>query len=203
MSKKYVLIVETATKFGSLALFSPNFVLLDKLTGDDSKKLSVDLIGMISQLLKQNKADLSEISTVIISNGPGSFTGLRVGFATVKGLAAGTGAKFQTVSILDALLEFDSLKLSNKYAFVSIGGGKIAYKTNLSKKPEILSATDFFSLNDADKNKLFITIKDNLDSLKLNEFLPEAKIAENVIDLMGLAAKKGKFDVNDVNYGIN
>lgn len=201
MSKKYVLIVETATKFGSLALFSADFDLVDKLIGDDSKKLSADLIGMISQLLHQNNADLSEISTIIVSNGPGSFTGLRVGFATVKGLTVGTGADFRTVSILDALLEFNSSELRQKYAFVSIGGGKIACKTNSSKTVEVIRASDLTS-QIIGENQL-VTIKDTYDLLGLHEFSFDIKIAEHIVELLAMAAKKGKFDVSDVNYGIN
>ncbi len=45
---------------------------------------------MIDTLLKSIDCDISSIDAFVISKGPGSFTGLRIGAATVKGLSQGT-----------------------------------------------------------------------------------------------------------------
>lgn len=47
-----------------------------------------NLIPMIERLLKKKKLSISDINTFLIGRGPGSFTGLRVGFATLKGFLA-------------------------------------------------------------------------------------------------------------------
>lgn len=57
-----------------------------KLTG--YARHAENLLPMIDQLLKKEKIKIQDIDAFLIGRGPGSFTGLRVGFATLKGLIA-------------------------------------------------------------------------------------------------------------------
>lgn len=61
------------------------------------------LLPLISDALKMSDTTLSEISTIAITVGPGSYTGIRVGVATVRGLLAGKNAKVVSVRTFELL----------------------------------------------------------------------------------------------------
>ncbi len=82
-----ILSVETATRAGSVSL-SRGEELVAAFAGDAGLSHSNTLLSDIDKLLTGAKTDLSEIDLFAVATGPGSFTGLRIGIATVKGLAA-------------------------------------------------------------------------------------------------------------------
>jgi tRNA threonylcarbamoyladenosine biosynthesis protein TsaB len=61
------------------------------------------LLPAVAQVLEQAGVELADVEAFAISIGPGSFTGLRVGLATLKGLAFGTGRPAVAVPTLAAL----------------------------------------------------------------------------------------------------
>lgn len=61
------------------------------------------LLPMIDSALKNGEIDLKSIDYLACSVGPGSFTGIRIGVAAIKGLADGLGKKCIPVSTLEAL----------------------------------------------------------------------------------------------------
>ena len=85
--KPLILSVETATLSGSVTL-SRGEEIVAALTGDSGISHSNTLLNDIDKLLHETQVDLSEIDLFAVAIGPGSFTGLRIGIATVKGLAA-------------------------------------------------------------------------------------------------------------------
>jgi tRNA threonylcarbamoyladenosine biosynthesis protein TsaB len=82
-----ILSVETATLAGSVAL-SRGEEILAVFSGDSEVSHSNTLLNDIDKLLGETQTDLSAIDLFAVVTGPGSFTGLRIGIATVKGLAA-------------------------------------------------------------------------------------------------------------------
>lgn len=64
---------------------------------------SETLLPMVESVLKTAKLTTSDIDLFAVSNGPGSFTGVRIGCATVKGLAFGRDIPMIGVSTLEAL----------------------------------------------------------------------------------------------------
>ena len=97
-----VLSVDSSTEAASCAVMDENR-LLGEITFNYKKQHSVILMDIIDKLLNNVALDISEVEGFVISMGPGSFTGLRIGLATIKGLAQGTGKPFVGVSTLDAL----------------------------------------------------------------------------------------------------
>ena len=85
--KPLILSVETATLAGSVAL-SRGEERVAALVGDSGISHSNTLLHDVDKLLRETKMELSEIDLFAVATGPGSFTGLRIGIATVKGLAA-------------------------------------------------------------------------------------------------------------------
>ena len=73
------------------------FTVKNKMTHSET------LLPMLDSALKQFGAKISDIGLFAVSVGPGSFTGVRIGVATVKGLATPNNVPCAAVSTLDAL----------------------------------------------------------------------------------------------------
>jgi tRNA threonylcarbamoyladenosine biosynthesis protein TsaB len=75
------------------------------------------IVFMIEQVLGNINKQISDISSVAVSIGPGSFTGLRIGLSVAKGLCYAINKPLITVPTLDALAlkAFDICKLLSKY----------------------------------------------------------------------------------------
>ena len=82
-----ILAVETATLAGSIAIARGGEVIGSK-TGDPATSHSNTLLADVDKLLAETKTKLPVIDLFAVAAGPGSFTGLRIGIATVKALAA-------------------------------------------------------------------------------------------------------------------
>ncbi len=64
---------------------------------------SQELMPLIDSALKFALKDISDVSRILVANGPGSFTGVRIAMSTAKGLAHGLGIPVVTVPTLYAL----------------------------------------------------------------------------------------------------
>lgn len=67
------------------------------------KTHSQTLLPMLDEMVKTLEIDLNDIDYLACANGPGSFTGLRIGVATIKGLGLSIGKEIVDVSTLEAL----------------------------------------------------------------------------------------------------
>jgi tRNA threonylcarbamoyladenosine biosynthesis protein TsaB len=97
-----VLALDTSTRVGSCAL-ARDGVVLHELASDPSKSHAEHLPGDLMVLLEHASTGLDAIDVFAVTTGPGSFTGLRVGIATMQGLAFARGKPLIGVSALDAL----------------------------------------------------------------------------------------------------
>lgn len=95
----FVLSIETATSVCSVALHQNG-----KLLGCQSllveKSHSSHLIVMIEQVLKNCRVEMNQLQAVGVSKGPGSYTGLRIGVSTAKGLCYTLGIPLIGVNTL-------------------------------------------------------------------------------------------------------
>lgn len=101
-SQSLILAIETATRSGSVAVARGEQVLSARV-GDADVSHSTNLIEMIDSVLNEAKAQLSDVDFFAVAVGPGSFTGLRIGLATVKAFAAVTSRPIVGVSTLAAI----------------------------------------------------------------------------------------------------
>jgi tRNA threonylcarbamoyladenosine biosynthesis protein TsaB len=99
------LAVDTTAEFGSIALANESEVLEEVLL-HEPKGFSAALFGRIEALLGRQGVRLEEIDLFAGASGPGSFTGVRVGLAAMKGLAEVLGKPAAAVSNLEALAWF-------------------------------------------------------------------------------------------------
>lgn len=106
-----LLTIQTASPAGSLAL-SDGERLLAEINLDVRKTPTEWLLPMIEDLLAKADLGKGDLDAVAVVRGPGSFTGLRVGLATAKGLSLAAGCPLLGVSSLQCLamqLPFTSL----------------------------------------------------------------------------------------------
>ena len=99
-----VLGMETATALGSVAIVDEEEVVAEyalKVRGTHSERL----LPAIDALLKDSKLSFSDLNVIAVSIGPGSFTGLRIGISTAKGLALGSNKPVVGIPTLDALAD--------------------------------------------------------------------------------------------------
>ena len=97
-----VLSVDSSYSTATCALIKDDKILAE-INLNDKKQHSVILMHLIDSILKEYEIDINDIDAFIISRGPGSFTGLRIGMATLKGLAFASKKPLISVSTLDAL----------------------------------------------------------------------------------------------------
>lgn len=98
----YFLAVDTATNSGGIAL-ARNAELIGVLQVKRPLEYSERLLSQVEFLLGQFGLTLAEIDCFAAATGPGSFTGLRIGMATVKGFCQALGRPAAGVSTLEAL----------------------------------------------------------------------------------------------------
>jgi tRNA threonylcarbamoyladenosine biosynthesis protein TsaB len=79
-----ILAIDTSSVYGSIALYNDKLSYLN--FSDIKVTHSERLLPQIDAALKQNKLTPKELDAVCISNGPGSFTGLRIGLSTAKAI---------------------------------------------------------------------------------------------------------------------
>jgi tRNA threonylcarbamoyladenosine biosynthesis protein TsaB len=99
-----VLAVDTTTRAGSVALVEDDRVIVER-RGDPSRPYAERLPHDILLLLADHGRRSSDIDLFAVASGPGSFTGLRVGIATLQAFAFVHGRRIAAVSALDALAQ--------------------------------------------------------------------------------------------------
>jgi len=97
-----ILAVETSAKVASVAVLSDG-ILLGEYTVNNKMTHSETLMPMIDRLLSDLDITVSDIDLFAASVGPGSYTGLRIGVATVTGLASALDKKVIGIGTLEAL----------------------------------------------------------------------------------------------------
>ena len=102
MAGELILTLDTSTTARSVALCQGERLLAEILV-DSSANHSDQLLQHVQQLLTEQQCELAEIDAFAVTDGPGSFTGLRVGVAAAKGLARACHRPLFGVSTLHAL----------------------------------------------------------------------------------------------------
>ncbi|CAM3116878.1 tRNA (adenosine(37)-N6)-threonylcarbamoyltransferase complex dimerization subunit type 1 TsaB [Streptobacillus ratti] len=96
------LIITTSTKLASLSIYD-NGNMLGNINVNVKRTHSSYIIDQISSLLSWTGTKIENIQNVLVSIGPGSFTGVRIAISVVKGMFVGRDVKIYEVNELDAL----------------------------------------------------------------------------------------------------
>ena len=119
--------VDTSGRKGSIALCrgdNDSFEVL-QLTSLEGGTYSAELLPRIAEALQQNNLTKTDVDGFVVVSGPGSFTGLRVGLSTVKGLCEVLQKPLATVSMLEAMVLTHGRAGESAVALLDAGRGEI------------------------------------------------------------------------------
>jgi tRNA threonylcarbamoyladenosine biosynthesis protein TsaB len=108
----------------------------------EGRSYSATLVAAVGELLARAGAPLREIGAMVAVNGPGSFTGVRVGLSAVKGLGEGTQIPVAAVSRLEVLawkagVESSALDAHRGEVFLRVGGLGLEARELLAGRQEL------------------------------------------------------------------
>ncbi|GAA0733434.1 tRNA (adenosine(37)-N6)-threonylcarbamoyltransferase complex dimerization subunit type 1 TsaB [Clostridium oceanicum] len=186
-----ILSLDSSTESATCSILDENKVY-GEITFNYKKQHSTILMTQIDTLLKSMKSSISSIDGFVVSKGPGSFTGLRIGAATIKGLAQGTSKPFVSVSSLDSLAYnmaytsniicpiLDALRGNVYTALYKFEGTKLKKLTDYT----VISVEDLITLLKS-KNEPVTFIGDGVYKFKeeLSDKISNVKFAPNHLNL--------------------
>lgn len=109
-----ILNIETATTVCSVSLANDGrLIALKEQNGDYSHAENLTLF--IEDIFKQAGKKLNETDAIAVSKGPGSYTGLRIGVSSAKGLCCALNKPLISVNTLQAMALGISIKKNNEY----------------------------------------------------------------------------------------
>jgi tRNA threonylcarbamoyladenosine biosynthesis protein TsaB len=121
------LAIETSTKTAGIALLGDTEIIAEIFLNTGVHH-SVVLLPAIENIFKVTQTKAEQVDLFACASGPGSFTGIRIGISTIKGLALATGKPVVGVSTLEAL------------AFNVIGSSSVVCPMLDAKKKQIYAA---------------------------------------------------------------
>jgi tRNA threonylcarbamoyladenosine biosynthesis protein TsaB len=145
-----VLCIETATTNCSVAIFNGTECIAYKEDSSSGYSHNEQLHVFIQEVCRQAGVELSTLSAIAVSKGPGSYTGLRIGVSAAKGLCYALSIPLiaiETLSILaessqkktDFIIPMIDARRMEVYSCVLSGGGHVVD----AAKAEILSPTSY------------------------------------------------------------
>ncbi len=102
MAELRFLILETSGRIGQVGVASDGNLLAFRRL-DEARRHARDLAPAVAELLSQQHWQPCDIHAVIVSQGPGSYTGLRVGIMSAKAFAYATGCALLAVETFSAI----------------------------------------------------------------------------------------------------
>jgi len=122
-----ILAIDTSGRHGSVALCrgDANSCETLQLTKLEGGTYSARLVPVIDAMLRDRDLNMTDVDGFAIVSGPGSFTGLRVGLATVKGLCEILRKPLVTVSMLEAVVLRRGPAEKNVTAVLDAGRGEV------------------------------------------------------------------------------
>ena len=108
-----LLCLETATAAGSVALVRDGHVV-SELVATTNREHTETLLPTAQVILREAECTIGELDAIVVDVGPGLFTGLRVGVATARSLAASAGIGLISVTSLEVLAHDPALVDANE-----------------------------------------------------------------------------------------
>ncbi len=111
-----IILIETSTALCSTALAENGEIVSYRESSAPKAHASLTAV-FIQEMLAERDLSLSDCDAICVSKGPGSYTGLRVGVSTAKGLCFGSGKPLLAVGTLDTLVaQASAERLSDSFA---------------------------------------------------------------------------------------
>ena len=168
--------ITTTTKIASVSLHDGR-KMLGEIGIEVAKTHSVGILDQIDRLLEWTGKKLEDIDTVLVSIGPGSFTGVRIAISVVKGLFYGKNINIYEVNELDALAYQAYYTIGNICGYnsirYSIDNETESFNIINSDMRNIRRNIKIYSMIDSGKEKIYYSVYElvykgkNLDSSQL------------------------------------
>lgn len=204
----YILNIETATKNCSVSLAKDGQTIALKELATENFSHAEKLHVFIDEVLSQAKVTLQDLSAVAVSKGPGSYTGLRIGVSSVKGLCYALNIPMIAVDTLTSLAH--QIKIEKGIIIPMIDARRMeVYSAFFNSKWEEIRETQAEVIDEnsyADVSETIHLVGDG--ALKLKEILTDEKFIfhDNVVfpsanEMSKLSFEKyKKSDFVDVAY---
>lgn len=157
----YSLFIDTHNDLMVIGLFY-NAKVLSILKSKSSQSHSNNLIPMIEKLCHQNHIESTNLNEIIVVNGPGSFTGVRIGVTVAKTFAYALNIPIKTISSL----ELKAISSDKETLKVCIEGDKNGYFIGL------------FDNNKLQNEMFYLGAKEFKEYLEINNY--EANIIDEI-----------------------
>ena len=204
-----ILAVDTATTSCSVAIVDKTS-LLSEFTIDREETHSKHLMNMIQTAMRMAGLNFSDIDGFAVTRGPGSFTGLRIGISTIKGLAVASEKPIVGVSSLETLALQVSYSRDLICPILDARKGEVYFSRyklqngQLQKQTEERVAHPDKAIDDLNEFCLFVgngaLLYKEMISEKLGEFASFAPMIHNTIRASTLAYFSMKnFENNDTD----
>lgn len=112
-----IILIETSTALCSVALAEDGAIVSYRDSSAPKAHASLTAV-FIQEMLSERGLALADCDAVCVSMGPGSYTGLRVGVSTAKGLCFGSGKPLLAVGTLDTLVVQAASHPSGNYRYI-------------------------------------------------------------------------------------
>ena len=183
-------------------------------TYNSSNKLQSETITSVTlETFKKAKKDLKDISNLVVTNGPGNFTSIRVGVSFALGIAKGLSLPVYSISSLDLLSIFENEKLIKDKSYICVmpSRGNEFFVKVFEKNSD--SSSDILKLKKADLENQFsknsyVAVINSLQNEQINieNFnLIERNLGDMSLDLV-LKIKNNNLELNkleELNYFSN
>jgi tRNA threonylcarbamoyladenosine biosynthesis protein TsaB len=139
---EYILNIETATKNCSVALAKDGKTIVCKEIAEEGYSHAERLHVFIEEIIKEAGITLNDLSAIAVSQGPGSYTGLRIGVSAAKGLCYALDVPLIAVDTLQALAS--QVTISSGLIIPMIDARRMEvysaiFAPNLERKREVLA----------------------------------------------------------------
>jgi tRNA threonylcarbamoyladenosine biosynthesis protein TsaB len=207
-----ILNIDTATEKASICVSDNGEDIGSKENTNQKEHASFVHIG-IKELLAEIKVDLKQIDAIAITSGPGSYTGLRVGMATAKGLCYSLGKPLIAINTLQVMTKSAIEQRDNVGEFLycpMIDARRMEvfagiYTSNMeikfTPKPVILDESSFKDYLEANKVLFFGNGSLKFKAIQFSQNSIFIDVSHNATDLGKLAEEAfAKNDFSDVSY---
>lgn len=164
-----ILFIDTHDELITIALKTKDNLYIK--TKESEYSHSIYTMPMIASIFDENNLDIKDLDKIIVVNGPGSFTGIRIGLSIAKTIAYALNIKINTISSLLTYLISSDIK-ENKMAVIEDNKGY--YISAMDKDNNIILEEQYVTEN----NYNYKEIEHKLDIEKIINYLKD-KESEN------------------------
>ena len=183
MGSKFILSIETSSNICGMAITDGQEIIAYEEKQNFRKHIEV-LPDIFKKLLKESQISLKNVSAIAVSNGPGSFTGLRIGLGFAKGLSYSHNLPIIPVpTFLSLAYSLKSLQPTS--GIIHSHGEKVFYQEFSWKKniPNMKLGKSIYNINDLNNKK--IDFQSNCQRLFKPDYqITEAKLSSVNIGLL-------------------